>query len=327
VLVFLAFAGAIIAVAIHSIRPASPPELSDAPSPLEVAPWAAGPRPEMLPELNAEPLISAGLPGHLVEQMPHFPGVVQSPPVQAGQAGNFAPAAAAPPLSSQVVVPILMYHYLGDLPPNPDAIRRDLTVSPARFEAQLAWLRDQGYHTLSLRQLYDHLTTGSPLPPKSIILTFDDGYLDNYEHAYPLLLRYGFTATFFIISDFADASQPGYMTWDQLREMHAHGMEIEAHTRSHPDLRNRTPAFLKAQIGGSREAIESQIGARPRFLSYPAGKYDQAVIDTLRAEGFWGAVTTRHGLRHSTDRLFELARIRVRGTYHEGDLKQILASQ
>ncbi|OGO41495.1 MAG: hypothetical protein A2Z04_08090 [Chloroflexi bacterium RBG_16_57_9] len=278
----------------------------------------------MLAEPDAEPLISAGPPGHLVEKMPHLSSAAKLPAVQADQAGNIV-SAAAHPVGPQVVVPILMYHYLGDLPPNPDAIRRDLTVSPVRFEAQLASLRNQGYHTLSLRQLYDHLTTGSPLPPKPIILTFDDGYLDNYENAYPLLLRYGFTATFFIISDFADASQPGYMTWDQLREMHARGMEIEAHSRSHPDLRNRKLAFLKAQIGGSRDAIESQIGTRPRFLAYPAGKYDQAVIDTLRAEGFSGAVTTRQGIRHSAEHLFELMRIRVRGTYNEVDLKRVLA--
>lgn len=278
----------------------------------------------MLVEPDTEPLISASLPGHLVEKMPRLSSAAKPSAVQADQAGNFAPAAAHP-VGPQVVVPILMYHYLGNLPPNPDAIRRDLTVSPARFEAQLASLHDQGYHTISLRQLYDHLTTGSPVPPKPIILTFDDGYLDNYENAYPLLIRNGFTATFFIISDFADASRPGYMTWDQLREMHAHGMEIEAHTRNHPDLRNRKPAFLKAQIGGSREAIESQIGARPRFLAYPAGKYDQAVIDTLRAEGFWGAVTTRQGIRHSAERVFELARVRVRGTYNEGNLMRVLA--
>lgn len=237
-------------------------------------------------------------------------------------AGAQASTIAAGP---QAVVPILMYHHVGEFPPNPDAVRRDLTVSPARFEEQLAYLRDQGYHSIRLHQLYEHLTAGSPLPPKPIILTFDDGYKDNFENVYPLLLRYNFTATFFIVCDFADTAPWDYMSWDQLREMHAHGMAIEDHTRGHADLRHRKPAFLQAEIGGCRDSIEAQIGERPRFFAYPSGKYDAAVINELRAEGFWGAVTTNQGIRHLADQLFELKRIRVRGRYTVADLEAVLA--
>ena len=104
------------------------------------------------------------------------------------------------PLPDQAQVPVLMYHYVSALPPNPDGIRRDLTVSPENFEAQLQYLAEAGYHAITLTDLALHLTQGYPLPEKPIILTFDDGYSDAYKVVFPLLLDYGFTATFFVLA-------------------------------------------------------------------------------------------------------------------------------
>lgn len=213
----------------------------------------------------------------------------------------------------QVRVPILMYHHIADPPPNADAIRRDLSVSPVAFEAQLHYLREAGYESISLDDLALHLTIGRPLPSRPIILTFDDGYADAYSHAFPLLRSYGFSGTFFLISAPIDQGNPDFLSWEQVQEMHAAGMRFEPHSYNHPDLRNRGYRFLVFQILAPKEAIEARTGETCRFYAYPAGRYDQKVIDVLISAHFWGGVLTEQGATHTTDGLFTLRRVRVQG--------------
>ncbi len=217
------------------------------------------------------------------------------------------------PLPDQATVPILMYHYVSDLPPNADRLRRDLTVTPEAFEAQLQYLTDAGYHAITLSDLYLHLTQGYPLPERPIILTFDDGYSDAYEVAFPLLLEYGFTGTFFVLATPTHFESPGYLTWSQMKEMADAGMEIQAHGRDHVDLRNRSYDYLVYQTLGIQEAIQQHTGTLPRFFCYPSGQYDAHVISVLKSAGYWGAVTTEWGQTHTLDGLFEMPRLRIRG--------------
>jgi peptidoglycan/xylan/chitin deacetylase (PgdA/CDA1 family) len=213
----------------------------------------------------------------------------------------------------QVRVPILMYHHIDDAPPRANAIRRDLSVPPWKFEKQLAYLRQEGYEDITLNDLALHLTVGKPLPPKPIILTFDDGYADTYTHAFPLLQRFGFSGTFFLISEPIDAQNPDFLSWDQVKEMHAGGMKFEPHSYNHPDMRNRGFDFVVFQVLAPKEAIEARTGETCRFFAYPSGRYDQFVIDVLRSANFWGGVLTHQGDTHAADDLFTLRRIRVRG--------------
>ncbi|MEM7032358.1 MAG: polysaccharide deacetylase family protein [Chloroflexota bacterium] len=220
------------------------------------------------------------------------------------------------PLSTDIVaqVPILMYHYLSDPPANADIYRVDLSVTPANFEAQLAYLKEAGFTTISMDDLTEHLAGLKPLPPKPIILTFDDGYIDNYRHAYPLLQKYGFQATFFLATWFIDAGDPNYMSWDNVREMDAGGMKFGGHTYRHLDLRARDVDFLVYEIVGSKEAIEERIQEPVRHFVYPAGKYDQLVIDVLASANFWTALTIQYGFEHRHSTRYELPRIRMRGS-------------
>src|SRR5579871_2120144 len=130
-------------------------------------------------------------------------------------------------------VPILMYHYVSDVPKGADETRIDLTVTPENFAAHVAYLAQQGYHTVSFYQLNNALLTGASLPAKPIILTFDDGYIDDFLNVYPLLRKYNFTATFFIITGTADDKNPGYLSWDEIRAMSSAGMDMEPHTIDH----------------------------------------------------------------------------------------------
>jgi peptidoglycan/xylan/chitin deacetylase (PgdA/CDA1 family) len=215
--------------------------------------------------------------------------------------------------SRTVRVPILMYHYISVPPPDADRYRLDLSVTPANLDAQMAWLAENGYTAITLQDLLYHLTLGWSLPPQPVILTFDDGYKDAYENAFPILQKYGFVGTFFIITDRVTYGDPNYATWDQIIEMHNAGMDIQSHTRTHPDLRGLSGAQLLWQTLGSKEAIEARIDKQVRFFCYPAGKYDANTIRTLRRFGYWAAVTTEYGATHSTDNPFTWQRIRIRG--------------
>jgi peptidoglycan/xylan/chitin deacetylase (PgdA/CDA1 family) len=215
----------------------------------------------------------------------------------------------------QVVIPVLMYHHIAVAGPGADGIRRDLSVSPASFEAQLRYLVEHGYEPITLESLVMHLQIGCSLPPKPVVLTFDDGFTDHYTNAYPLLKRYGFVGTFFIVSGFVDEGRPGHMSWSEIELLHANGMEIGSHTYTHPSLAGKSFDYIVWQVLGSKEAIEARTKERVRFFSYPSGQYDQQVIDVLRSAGYWGAVTVEAGSLQSSVQPFELKRIRVRGMY------------
>jgi len=212
-----------------------------------------------------------------------------------------------------LAVPILMYHYLSEPPAYADAIRLNLSVTPTLFEEHLAYLQAEGYETISLETLYLAMTEQRSLPEKPIILSFDDGYRDAYEYAFPLLKKYDYTATFFVFTQPIDTYNIDFLTWEMITEMHEAGMEFGSHSYTHPDMRNRDVDFLIYQILGSKEAIEARIGKPVKFFCYPSGKYDQQVIDVLASANFWGAVTTRWGSHYSFANRFEMSRIRMNG--------------
>jgi len=239
----------------------------------------------------------------------------------------------------QVRVPILMYHYLSSPPSDADRYRRDLSVPPELFEQHLAYLKEQGYQTISLDDLTYYLAQGRPFPSdgKPILITFDDGYLDNYQNALPLLQKYGFTGVFFVVTELAERASAGmiapdglryadvYMTWDQLRAMTAAGMDVECHARVHEDLTENDDERLIWQVLGCREMIESHLGRRPRYVAYPSGIYDERVALTFASDGYWGGITTQQGVQQDSSRPFELKRLRVRSTTTTEQLAELLA--
>lgn len=221
-------------------------------------------------------------------------------------------------------IPILMYHYLSTPPSTADIYRKDLSVPPELFAAHLDRLQAEGYTTISLYDLVAHLQQGASLPEHPVILTFDDGYRDNYENAFPLLHERQMMATFFLVIDFINNERPEYLTWDMVRAMYAGGMSIEVHGLDHSSLRKRSRADLEFQALRSYETIQDRIGIRPRFLSYPAGEYDADTIEMVQSAGYWAALTTIQGATHSNDKLFELHRVRIRNTTTADELVRLI---
>lgn len=224
----------------------------------------------------------------------------------------------------RIHVPVLMYHYISQLPENPDQYRPGLTVEPDIFRSHLEYLRDAGYTTISLYQLHEALTIGAPLPPRPIILTFDDGHLDHYVTVFPLLQEFGFTGTFFIITGFADSGNPVHLNWAQIQEMAEAGMSMEAHTKTHQNLRERDWDFLVYEMLGSIESLEAHTETPVHMLAYPAGSYDEATLAVASQLPIWRAVTTEQGAYHTTDNMLEVKRLRVTGNMGVLGLEQLI---
>lgn len=229
----------------------------------------------------------------------------------------------------RVRLPILMYHYVEPLPASADDLRRGLTVTPEEFAAQMQYLADRGYTTVSLYDLVEALALGWPLPEKAVVLTFDDGYRGLLDYALPVMQPHAFTGTVFVITEFADRELPQYLTWPQLKELAAHGWRIEPHGKTHTPLAGASRDKQIYEMLGAIESVEAHIGVRPRFFCYPSGKFDELTLQLAPEMHLWGAVTTRGGRQHRYADRFLWTRVRVdgRGTLAdfvnalEGDVK------
>jgi len=222
-----------------------------------------------------------------------------------------------------LMVPILMYHYISAPPADADVYRIDLSVTPDNFRDQLAWLRDNGYTSIDYYDLTMAIVGYSELPEKPVLLTFDDGYLDNYTNAFPLLQEYGFKGTFFVITEFIDSGREGYMTWPMIEEMARAGHRIESHSRTHPDLTEKDRDGLIWELLGSQQTLAAHIGYTPRYFCYPGGDYNEQTIALLRELDFWGAVTTANDTWHGFNERFEWGRLRIRNDTTLAELAQI----
>jgi peptidoglycan/xylan/chitin deacetylase (PgdA/CDA1 family) len=240
------------------------------------------------------------------------------------QAGQSASSDVDDGTLRRIRVPILMYHYVSNLPPDADATRVQLTVDPDMFRAHVRYMAEQGYTSISLYQMEDALMRGAPLPPRPIILTFDDGYIDHYTNVFPVLKEYGFTGTFFIITGRPDANDPAYMTWDEIREMADAGMSMESHTKTHRELRGRGYDFLVYELLGSLQSLAAHIGHMPHMFAYPVGRYDGETLNFLSQVPIWRALTTERGAFHTTDNRLEVPRLRINGNMGVGALASLL---
>jgi peptidoglycan/xylan/chitin deacetylase (PgdA/CDA1 family) len=215
-----------------------------------------------------------------------------------------------------IKVPILIYHSVRPHNSDQTAMQRYYDVSPDAFEQQLRYLKDNGYTVISLDYLVDALQDNINLPPKSIVITFDDGWRNQYAYAFPLLKKYMDTATFFIISDNVGGSL--FLTWDQVRVMSNSGMTIGGHTRTHPLLVNITdPSVLQDEIAGSKTIIEGQIGRKISLFAYPYGHYSDQVVQAVKDAGYQSARSTYKGIYHTSSDMFTLKGIEVTDDMNE----------
>lgn len=208
-------------------------------------------------------------------------------------------------------IPILMYHALS-------AESSAITVSPSTFEWQMRWLHERGYNVMPLTEVVRQLRAGEPPAGHTAVITFDDGLLSVYSTAFPILARYRFPATVFIVSGYGGktnnwlsqpAATPGHalMSWTQIREMDRHGVEFGAHTVTHPLLDRLLPDNLAHEVIDSKAVIEDALGHSIDLFAYPYGRLNSAVKAVVR-NTYGAACGTRLGLVGSGTDLWELAR-------------------
>ncbi len=211
-------------------------------------------------------------------------------------------------LRSAYVVPVLMYHSVDD-----KWRESKLSVSPESFERQMEFLVRNRYNILSLHELTRLLESGKPIKPKTVAITFDDGYENNYTNAFPVLKRYGIPATVFVVID--KIGRKGYLTWKQIREMAAHNIEIGSHTMSEcylPDIDERER--LIKEISGSRQALKRKIPGSGDFIAYCSGGFNDDIRQIVIDSGYDGACATNPGKAYPADDIYALKRLRISRT-------------
>lgn len=213
-------------------------------------------------------------------------------------------------------VPILMYHSISDNPKNL------LCLSPAHFAQQMQHLKDAGYHTITFGDL-DDWAAGKPIPVKPVLITFDDGYRDNYTNAFPVLKRLGLKAAIFMTTGFFDARMN--LTADMAKEMKASGLiEFGSHTVSHADLTTLPDDRLRNEIFQSKSELESKLGGPVAAFCYPSGRFNEKTVQYVKKAGYRFAVTTRPGWAELSQGALTLHRIRINGDLSLKQFKEML---
>ncbi len=222
-----------------------------------------------------------------------------------------------------------MYHNIG-IPPQ-GAKLRSLYVTPRMFRFQMWYLKHAGFQVAPLADVVDFSKkTGffgnasgkaKKKQKRLISLTFDDGFLDFYENAFPVLKKYGYPATVFVVSGLAGRENlwdahlgvsKKLMDWEKIRTLRENGITIGAHTRTHPKLSSLPPEDVKKEVHGSMAEIEEHTGEAADFFCYPYGDFNDSTVREVKKAGFLGAVSVARGFVSRGDDPFTLKRIPVR---------------
>ncbi len=198
--------------------------------------------------------------------------------------------------------PILMYHHVGSL-----AGYSGLSVTPETFERQMEFLKLHRYVVLPLGEIIQRLKNGEPLPPNAVAITFDDGSVDNFDEAFPILKKMNFPATIFMIT--RNINEEGWLSEEDLRILDEAGVSIGSHTVNHAFLPDLKTEEIVSELKESKERLEKILGHPVTLFSYPAGGLDEEIERLVKAQGYEGAVTTNY--KRSRHDPYALHRIKV----------------
>lgn len=199
-------------------------------------------------------------------------------------------------------MPILLYHMVNDG-------KSSYAITPTEFEEQMKYLKEEGYTTISLLEYVKARKGKLNLPEKPLVISFDDGYLDNYTVALPIMKKYDFKGTVFVVGN--DIGKKGYLNYEDIRSLQKHDFEIASHTANHLPLSKLSFEEKKHEIEISKLFLDWKTDKTVFFMAYPNGSYDQDCLDILKQTNYLGACTTDSGLNTFTTDLYELKRISI----------------
>ena len=230
------------------------------------------------------------------------------------------PAATGQPLADAATilqrkqVPVLCYHDIKDWKANERQSMKEYIVPVEAFKAQMQSLADSGYQTITPGQYFDYLTTGAPLPPKPIIISFDDGDAEQFTVGATELAKHNFKGVFFVMT--IAIGKKRYMSSEQIKQLADAGHIIASHTWDHHKVKGYTAEDYDVQFGGSKQKLESITGKPVEYFAYPFGIWDTAALPQLQQRGYKGAFQLSASRRDSTLPLYTLRRMIVPGTWN-----------
>ncbi|MDD5595248.1 MAG: polysaccharide deacetylase family protein [Candidatus Omnitrophica bacterium] len=212
-------------------------------------------------------------------------------------------------LRQQYVVPILMYHSV-----DPQAEKKNmLAVTPEIFTRQMDFLKKHRYNIIPLEKLVDLIREKAKIPPKTVVITLDDGYRNNYLYAFPVLKKYNLPATIFVIINEIDRPQHDRLNWEEIKEMQDSGIVyFGSHTLGAEPLVNlQSEQEIRRQIVESKKILEEKLGRKVLVFSYPEGLFNAKIKQMVIDAGYAGAVATNPGRSSSDKDIFALKRLRI----------------
>ncbi|MCZ6593383.1 MAG: polysaccharide deacetylase family protein [Bacteroidetes bacterium] len=229
-------------------------------------------------------------------------------------------------MTTKLKVPVLVYHHV--LPANAKVdesiLNSPFTISDSEFYKQMLFLSQSGYKAIHLNQL---LTATKEKPQtkfdhnKPIVITFDDGWIDNYEYAVPILKSFNFSATFFVITSYVDSA--GCMSVAQLLEIQQAGMKIESHAHTHTPLELLSNSEMQWELTHSKNLLEEHLEKNVAFISFPHGSYNKKVLEAAKNAGYLGCGTSNFGYATSSSKNYQLPRILIRKNCHISEFAKI----
>lgn len=220
--------------------------------------------------------------------------------------------------NDQIKIPVICYHSINKDPSG----KSPIIISPEKFRQHLKAIKDNGYTTLTMKQFNDYILGDKPIPEKSVLITFDDGYMDNYINAFPILKEFNMNATIFVISSYLDGKE--YMSPSNVKEMSDYGIDIESHTVSHLRLSELSYEQQLNELKISKEALEKLTGKPVVSIAYPEGKYNADTTKAVSEVGYSMGFTIDRGYVGIGDDVAKLNRMCVDYTYKPYNIEKIL---
>lgn len=214
--------------------------------------------------------------------------------------------------AANIKVPILTYHYIANNPRPQDVQRNALSVPPDKFEAEMQYLANNGYTPITLDTLYGIFNKQTTVPAKPVVLTFDDGYIDFYTIAFPILRRFNFHAVSFIPTGLIGGGY--YMNWDQIKEIASSGLvTFEGHTVTHANLPSLSFEAALKQLTDSKNVLQANTNYPVNFVAYPYGSSNGSIRAAAQKAGYMGGLGTWYGKAGKPS--MNMPRIKVSGAW------------
>jgi peptidoglycan/xylan/chitin deacetylase (PgdA/CDA1 family) len=223
----------------------------------------------------------------------------------------------------QILAPILLYHHVGEAALESGGYSTSrFNVTEANFEAQLMLLNELGYHTVGVSRIVAAIARKEPLPDRPIAISFDDGWIEQYEAIFPLLERHGIVGTFYIPSTYPGGAQT--VSWEQLAEMVRAGMEIGSHSQTHADLRSVSEEDAWREIRMSKVDLEKRLGITIDTFAYPFGAYLPDLGTMVSRAGYLGGAGLGPSAVQGLGSIYYMSRIEIRGDEALADFLRLL---